>query len=120
MAAWTAGEKASLRRSRIPTVFGVEPQKQAVIRIETARPQRFVDPLCGQQLFAVPISPTQHQQADASLIFGVDQNAAAPMGAAGYAFDLPTVDIDAGGAVAGPGPVIGGTDRAHDAFGEDL
>src|SRR5690606_24330349 len=69
---------------------------------------------------AVPLAAAEVQVAEAGVVEGADEEAAAPVAAAADRLDAPTVDLDVRVVVSVPLPGVGGADRVHDKLLQDL
>src|SRR5207248_675355 len=77
--AGAAREIAAGRRARQPAAIGVEPPQIPVLRIERTGHPHALDPFLREDATTAPLTAAQHQEADARLITGMDQDTAAPM-----------------------------------------
>src|SRR5437764_13821258 len=105
VAAGAAREIAAGGRARQPAPIGVEPPQIPVLRIERTGHAHALDPFLREDAMATPLAAAQHQQADARLIAGMEQDPAAPMRAPRYRLHPSAVDLDKRVAVAVPLPI---------------
>src|SRR5690606_3770871 len=82
----TAGAAAddAARRTGVEALAGaVQPPHEAIFGTDVAGRGRLFDPLFREDLAAVPATPVQYQLAKAGMVAAGDEQAAAPMAAAG-------------------------------------